>query len=68
MRNLSVKINDNLKWLTIRKNLILGFSDRFPYDSENYFKYESEEKTGINISHEEVLKEKQMFENMTLAE
>ncbi|KAL4482572.1 hypothetical protein ABPG72_005815 [Tetrahymena utriculariae] len=68
LRNLSVKINDNLKWLTIRKNLILGFSDRQRYDSENYFKYEAEEKTGINLSRSEVLQEKEMLEKMSSAE
>ncbi|EAS06140.2 PHD-finger protein (macronuclear) [Tetrahymena thermophila SB210] len=68
LRELSVKINDNLKWLTIRKNLILGFSDRQRYDSENYFKYEAEEKTGINLSRSEVLQEKEMLEKMSSTE
>ncbi|KAL4433508.1 hypothetical protein ABPG74_002905 [Tetrahymena malaccensis] len=68
LRNLSVKINDNLKWLTIRKNLILGFSDRQRYDSENYFKYEAEEKSGINLSRSEVLQEKEMLEKMSSTE
>lgn len=32
-RELSVKINDNLKWMLLHKNFIMGFGDRMHYDT-----------------------------------
>lgn len=51
----SSNINDNLKWVTIRKNLINGFTDRLPYDSLKYYTYETDQKVGINISRNDIL-------------
>lgn len=44
LRSLSVRINDHLKWMCIRKNIILGFSDRLPFDCKTYFTIDSEDR------------------------